>query len=38
MKLVAAMSLALCVVGLSAPAFAQAKLCDAPKQMEGFKP
>ena len=37
MKLVAAMGLALCAVGLSAPAFAQAKLCDAPKQMEGFK-
>lgn len=39
MKLFATMSAALTAIGLAAgsPAYAQAKLCDAPKQMEGFK-
>ena len=39
MKLFAIMSVALCSVGLAAgsPAFADAKVCDKPQQMDGFK-
>src|ERR1700761_5831194 len=38
MKLLAAVGLALCAVGWSGVAQAQdAKLCDKPRQMEGFK-
>src|SRR5476649_781566 len=37
MKIIAAIGAAACVLGWTGLAHAQAKVCDSPKQMQGFK-
>src|ERR1700742_576580 len=37
MKIIAALGAAACLIGWTGLAHAQAKVCDAPKQMQGFK-